>query len=329
MPRRTVIIPAYNAASTVAACVGALSEQAERNDAEIVVVDDGSTDETADRARAAGARVIRCDHRGTAAARNTGIQAARGEIICCTDADCVPRPDWLEQIVAPLADPQIAAAKGTYVTLQRALVARFVQLEYEDKYDLMRGRPSIDFVDTYSAAYRRDALLAVGGFDTHFTYAEDQELSFRLAKAGRHMVFQPSAVVAHLHASTLHAYIRKKLLIGYWKAQVMRRHPERLARDSHTPQVMKIQMGLSGLVIGAAGLAAVAGLAGLDLAGPMSAIAAALIMVFLFTTLPFAVKAWRKDRAVALASPPLLFVRAVALAAGYGWGIVRPAAIDS
>ena len=92
-------------------------------------------------------------------------------------------------------------------------------LSIEDRYDRMTDVESIDFVDTYSAAYRRDIFLANEGFDSTFPTAsiEDQELSFRLTEKGYRLVFAPAAKVLHHHNHTLSAYIRRKFFIGYWK----------------------------------------------------------------------------------------------------------------
>lgn len=324
----SVVIPAYNAEATIAACVNALQGQDYEGQYEIIVVDDGSTDGTGRAARAAGATVIGARRARPAAARNAGIRVARGAIVCCTDADCAPRPDWLSQITAPFANPDVAACKGSYATRQREIVARFVQLEYEDKYDLLRPQESIDFIDTYSAAYRRAVMLANGGFDERFDYLEDQELSFRLAARGCRMVFQEAAVVDHLHSATLRAYLRKKVIIGYWKAQVVRRFPGRAVKDSHTPQVMKVQMALATFLIVLLLVGLIVAMLGASRWGSSSvyALAPALFpaVAFLATTMPFVRKAWPKDRAVAVASPFLLFDRALALSAGYAWGLLRP-----
>ncbi len=310
-------MPAHNAAATLDDCLVALERQTVPRDGyEIIVVDDGSTDETAVVAERHDVCLIRQAHGWTAAARNAGIRAASGEIVCFTDADCAPAPDWLARLQAIFADPAIAGGKGIYATRQRALPARFVQLEYEDKYDRLRPQETIDFVDTYSAAYRRDVLLANDGFDERFRFVEDQELSFRLAARGYRMVFAPDAVVYHRHADTLWRYARKKFVIGFWKAQVVRRFPERGVRDSHTPQVMKLQMLLMALT-----LLAIAGLILTRWAALALGLSAGL---FLLTTVPFIVKAWPKDRGVALGAPFLLAVRATALGLGYGWGLLRP-----
>ncbi len=195
MPYVSVIVPAYNAAATLPLCLAALAAQDyPREEYEIIVVDDGSTDATAEKASAAGVRVISQPNAGPAAARNRGAEAARGELLLFTDADCAPTPGWLRALTVALSEEGVAGAKGTYLTRQREPVARLTQQEYQDRYDRMAGMRSIDFVDTYSAGYHKDLFLANGGFDTGFPTAsvEDQEFSFRLAARGYRLVFAPA-----------------------------------------------------------------------------------------------------------------------------------------
>ena len=314
----SVIIPSHNAAQVLPKCLIALANQTLDQTWETIVVDDGSTDQTSQVALAHDkVQVITHEQqRGAGAARNSGIQQARGEIICFTDADCEPEPNWLEQMVEPFSDPEVIGCKGRYATRQKRLTARFVQIEYEDKYDLLRQQTRIDFIDTYAAAYRRQPLLDYGGFDERIHYVEDQELSFRLASHGCKMVFQSDAVVYHLHSDTMAKYLRKKFMIGYWKAQIMRRFPERLIKDSHTPQVLKLQMLLVAMTL----LMVFAAF----LFPPSLIIAGLSLLAFGFTMIPFIMKARAKDTAVALVSPILLFGRALTLGLGYFWGMIRP-----
>ena len=316
LPRSaSVIVPAYNSARTIGGCVEALGRQAWLPPSyEVIVVDDGSTDDTADRAAGAGARVLRQPNQGPAAARNQGARAASGEILLFTDADCVPQPDWVLRMLEPFADPLIQGTKGVYVSDQAELVARFVQLEYEDKYRRMAREEWIDFVDTYSAAYRRDLFLEAGGFDTSFPGAsvEDQELSFRLAEAGHRMVFVPRAVVRHSHAADLRTYLRKKFRIGFWKVLVHRRHPGKLRRDSHTPPTLKLQIPLAYL-----DLALTIGwvVRAVPLAAPV------LGWVAFGATGAGVVAAARRDPAVAAIALPMQAGRALALGAGLAAGL--------
>lgn len=315
----SIIIPAYNAEATIGKCVAALQQQTVPADQyEIIVVDDGSRDGTKEAATAAGARVLQqAQNQGQAVGRNRGIREAKGEIICFTDADCVPQPDWLAEITTPLlADPAIAGSKGVYCTRQRGLTARFVQMEYEDKYDKLRDYHRITFVDTYSAAYRREVLLEVNGFDERFPVAEDRELSYRIAAAGHEMVFQPTAVVCHLHADSPKSYFIKKVQNGYWAGQAIGHFPERRREDTYTPQVMKIQVGLTGVLLPT--------LAGSLIFPVFVPIALLILFLFLLTTLPFVVKAATKDLAVAAVAPAYLFLRALALGIGYSWRLLRP-----
>jgi glycosyltransferase involved in cell wall biosynthesis len=314
----SVVIPVYNGAHHLRACLQALQAQTVSAEMyEVIVVEDGSTDDSLHLRRDYPVRWLRQRHQGPAVARNTGIAAARGELVLFTDADCEPAPNWVEAMCAPFQEPHVSGAKGVYGTHQPSLVARFAQAEYEDKYRRMGGRATIDFVDTYSAAYRRHALMASGGFDTCFPMAsvEDQELSFRLAKAGHRLVFQPDAVVYHQHPATVWAYARRKYIIGYWKVLVHERHPDKLVKDSHTPQVLKLQMMLVAVLLPLLVLATIWLWLWL-----LVGIVAFLMAV---TMVPFIVRVWRTDRMVALVVPSLLVVRALALGAGFAAGLVR------
>jgi len=323
-PLYSVIVPAYQAAATIGLCLDALNAQTVTRDLyEVIVVDDGSTDGTSEIARRAGAQVIVQPNSGAAAARNRGAAVARGDLLLFTDADCAPVPGWIAALVAPFVDEHVAGAKGTYLTDQHALVSRFTQLEYQDRYDRMADVESIDFVDTYSAAYRRDIFLANAGFDPAFRFDEDQEFSFRLTEKGYRLVFAPAAQVYHRHNATLAAYIRRKFLMGHWKVPVTRRHPGRAVKDSHTPQALKLQMGLAAVTAAALLVAALASLADWGLSLPAWAVGLLAALGFGLTEIPFLAKVRRRDRGVTLPAVGLLWVRAFALGGGFALGLVR------
>jgi len=321
-PRYSIIVPAYNEGVGIVACVRALVEQASgsagpgRGQYEIIVVDDASTDDTGQLAEAAGADVVlSIAHGGPAAARNAGLQIARGELVLFTDADCVPMPGWIAKMAAPFEDPEVVGVKGSYRSRQRGLIARLVQLEFEIRYERMAKLPRIDFIDTYAAAYRREVLLREGGFSTDYPVpsVEDVDLSFRLAEKGHRMLFVPDATVWHTHPASLWAYLRRKMRFGYWRALLYLRYAGKIGGDAHTDPALKAQFG----VVALGGLLVVGGLAW----WPLWIGAALCLAAFLVTTLPFVRWAWRRDRAVAFVWPMVTLLRVLlqglGLAAGF------------
>jgi GT2 family glycosyltransferase len=309
----TVVIPAYNAADTLEACLAAISRQS-LEPREVIVVDDGSTDATADVASRSGAKVMRQGHAGRGAARNRGASAAVGELLLFTDADCVPARDWIEHLVAPLEDAEIVAARGVCKSDQREVIARFAQLEYEEKYQQMAGKDTVDVAATDCAAYRRSALLQWGGFDQELPASEDQELSFRLRRAGLKIAFAPRALVHHRHRPTVGEYIRRKFWIGYAKAGVGRRHPGKLISDAYTPQSLKLQVACAALAVLALALTPIRRRA-LPIAG-------AAALGFAASAGPIVSLGRRHDPALTPWLPALLLVRALALGAGLAAGSV-------
>lgn len=300
----SIIIPTFNGATRIGNCLEALSKQIASRDTEILVVNDGSIDITEEVvARYPAARLITQANTGPAAARNRGAREAKGSIILFTDDDCVPVADWLTAMIQPFQDPEVIAVKGIYRTKQTELVARFVQIEYEDRYRLMARLPSIDFIDTYSAGFRRDKFLEMNGYDTNFPVAcaEDAELSYRMSARGCRMKFVPTAIVYHTHPKTLWQYLKKKYKFGFWRVLAVQKNPRKALKDSHTPQLMKLQLLLAP--------ALTTGVACDLLMHSKLSVVAIVLAAFFVSTLPFAFRALRKDSTVGLLSPMILAAR--------------------
>jgi glycosyltransferase involved in cell wall biosynthesis len=320
----SIIVPTYNGARRIRGCLEALCQQSAGRAAEVLVVNDGSTDDTAEVvAQFPAVKLINQANAGPAAARNRGAQEARGRLLLFTDDDCVPTPGWLDAMLVPFRDAEVVGAKGIYRTLQKEIVARFVQVEYEDRYRIMSAVQDIDFVDTYSAGFVRERFLEMNGYDTSFPVAcaEDVELSYRMSARGWKMRFHPEAVVHHLHPNTLSRYLKKKYKFAFWRVLAVRNNPSKGVKDSHTPQIMKLQLLFLPALLVSAGLDLITRR---PLLGPLAVIGA-----FLLSTLPFVVRALRKDIAIAVVSPLLLAARACAQVIGitgglmYAWGSVH------
>ncbi len=315
----SVIIPAYNAAKTIRGCLDSLMHQDYGDPYAVIVVDDGSTDETPRIvSEYRNIVLLRQSNAGPAAARNKGVLAAQGDIVLFTDADCVPDRNWISEMAGTLQENQdVVGVKGVYKTRQREWVARFVQYEYEDKYDRMKKQRYIDFIDTYSAGFRKEVFLKMGGYDTAFPLAcaEDVELSFRLSAEGYRMVFNPNARTYHTHPATLRGYLKKKYKFAFWRMLAVKKNPEKIASDSHTPQTMKLQLLIAPLLLLSLVLQPIHPSLGL--------VTALALLTMMSVSLPFFIKTLKKDLPVGLVSPGLLFARALSQFLGVLGGVLH------
>ncbi|MCI4624572.1 MAG: glycosyltransferase [Candidatus Magnetoovum sp. WYHC-5] len=316
--KASVIIPAYNAQKTIGMCLDALMKQT-YTDYEVIVIDDGSSDNTASIVNAYPVRYVRQENSGPACARNRGVSLSSGEVILFTDSDCIPSQNWISEMVSVFeADPEVVAIKGVYKTNQSQLIARFAQAEFEERYDICQKSKTISMVDTYSAAYKKDIFTTAGGFDESFPTAnnEDTELSYKMSSKGYKMVFNPKVVVYHLgHPSSVWDYMRKKFWRGYWRMVVYKRFPAKMIKDAYTPQTLKIQILLLFMI-----LIAVVG----QLVVPSMLYLTGIIGVaFFLTTIPFMLKTIKRDLLIGVVSPLYLVLRALAIGGGVFYYFVK------
>lgn len=307
----SIVIPAYNAAGSIGSCLGALKNQTYPKDMfEVIVVDDGSRDNTAGVAEKMGAEVLVQSNQGAGVARNLGAKEAKGEIILFTDSDCEPQEDWIEQMVKPFKDPEIVAAKGFYKTSQRESIARFAQIEYDIKCSMLKKDRYIDFIDTYSAAYRRDRFLEAGGFDGVYTTAsgEDSELSYKLSIKGYKMVAVPDAFVYHLHPNNLYKYLKKKYRNAYWRVVTWKKYPSKIVKDSHTPNSYKFEVMLAPVLL----LSIIVSF----LWKPAMWTTGFFVLLFLVNEIGFLTQLHRFDSTLSPIAPFYLYLRGLAAASG-------------
>jgi cellulose synthase/poly-beta-1,6-N-acetylglucosamine synthase-like glycosyltransferase/peptidoglycan/xylan/chitin deacetylase (PgdA/CDA1 family) len=198
----SVIVPAYNEKECIEATLRSLARST--HPIEIVVVDDGSTDGTAEIAESLGlpgVRVVRQANAGKPAALNNGVRHARYDIVVMMDGDTVFEPDTVRHLVRPFADPSVGAVAGNAkVGNRRTLIGAWQHIEYvmgfnldRRMYDLLRCMPTIPGA---IGAFRREAVLQAGGMSDD-TLAEDTDITIALHRAGWRVVYEE-----HAHAWT-------------------------------------------------------------------------------------------------------------------------------
>ncbi|QGN45898.1 bifunctional polysaccharide deacetylase/glycosyltransferase family 2 protein [Micromonospora sp. WMMD558] len=226
----SVIVPAYNEAANIAATVRSLVASAYPA-LEVIVVDDGSSDGTAEiveRMRLRGVRVVRQANAGKPAALNTGIRAARANLLVLVDGDTVFQPDTVYRLVQGFADPTVGAISGnTKVANRRRLLGRWQHLEYvigfnldRRMYDVLECMPTIPGA---IGAFRREVLLAVGGVPAD-TLAEDTDLTMKVLRAGWRVVYEEAAIAWTEAPSTLRQLWRQRYRWCYGTMQAMWKH---------------------------------------------------------------------------------------------------------
>ena len=229
-PTISVVIPTFNRSGSLDRVLTALDAQDPvPGGFEILVVDDGSTDDTAATvARHPAASYLAQANAGPAAARNRGWRAATADLIAFTDDDTAPARGWLVELVAAFQqDPPPDAVGGTVVAMQPGFLADFVQLEGQ-VHHRVDEEGHVRYLVTANAAWRRNALAALRGFDETFAIAsgEDTDLSMRAREAGMALTIADGAEVAHDHRATLRNVLSTFRKHGRSREQVVAANPE-------------------------------------------------------------------------------------------------------
>ena len=215
----TLVVPARDAAATLQACLtAALAIKSSHGSAltAIIVVDDGSVDETNTIARRLGVEVLAGTGRGAAAARNIGWRAAATELVWFIDADCIPDLNALNALLPHLRDANVAGAGGTYdIERDASLLQRLIHEEIKVRHAKMPE--NVDFLATFDVLYRRAVLASLHGFDERYLKGQDAEFAFRVIEAGHALHFDQRSIVQHHHADRLSRYLAVQRQQGYWR----------------------------------------------------------------------------------------------------------------
>ena len=228
-PRISVVICAYNAERTMDACLSSLRELRYPN-YEVIVVDDGSTDRTAEIARRYPEfHLISQPNKGLSVARNVGMEAATGDIVAYTDSDCVVDPDWLTYLAYKFVQSDFAGVGGPNLPPpEDSAVAAYVAAAPGGPTHVLVDDEVAEHVPGCNMAFRKDALRRIGGFDPlHRAAGDDVDLCWRLQNEGYRIGFSPAAQVWHFRRNTVRAYLKQQMGYGQAEAQLYFKHPLR------------------------------------------------------------------------------------------------------
>jgi glycosyltransferase involved in cell wall biosynthesis len=256
----TLVIPAKNAGPVLRQCLDAVAPIVGAQVRQIILVDDGSTDDTVAIAKSYGVHVVHSPQLGPGGARNLGWQAADSPLVWFIDSDCVAQPDALTLLLAHLTSDGVAGVGGSYGNMRPdSTLACLVHEEIIARHRRMSA--DVDYLATYNVVYRRDALEKVNGFDEgNFNGpgapgAEDIELAFRLHDAGYRLRFEPRSIVGHYHPTRLSRYLRSQRLHGFFRVNLYLHHHGRAAGDAYSGLLDHLQPPLAMLILASLSLA--------------------------------------------------------------------------
>ncbi|MCU1363881.1 MAG: glycosyl transferase family 2 [Acidimicrobiaceae bacterium] len=229
-PSVAVVICAYNAESTLEECLRHVSALDYRP-LEVIVVDDGSRDDTVDVARGfPHVRLVRIDHAGLGAARNAGYRAARSELIAYLDSDAYPCPEWPYYLALGASEAGLGGVGGPNIPPPAdPRGARRVARASGGPIHVLLEDDRAEHVPGCNMAFRRTVLEELGGFDPIFTSAgDDVDFCWKVLDDGYEIAFHPAAFVWHHRRGSTRAYLRQQRGYGRADALVALRHPARI-----------------------------------------------------------------------------------------------------
>jgi glycosyltransferase involved in cell wall biosynthesis len=208
MEKVSLYIPCYNAERYIAKCIEGALRQTRRLE-EIIVVDDGSTDRSMEIASRYPVRIVKHkQNRGLAAARNTGVRSSECELVASLDADCIPRPNWLEKMLEGLKSDKVAGVGGKLVELNQTTLPDRWRTLHMLQHHGSRMKINVHFIWGHSTVFRKSALENVGLYKEILrTNSEDNYICQKLLAAGFSLTYQPEAVVDHMRTDSLPSVI--------------------------------------------------------------------------------------------------------------------------
>jgi GT2 family glycosyltransferase len=233
-PKFSVVVCTYNGSRTLRQCLEHL-QKLDYPNYEVIVVNDGSRDASPEIARQFPVRLINTENRGLSAARNTGMEAAAGELLAYIDDDAYPDPQWLKYLANTFRRFNYAAVGGPNLAPPGdGQIAECVVNAPGGPVHVLLNDREAEHIPGCNMAFRRKSLEAVGGFDPNFRVAgDDVDLCWRILQQGWKIGFSPAALVWHHRRNSIKAYWRQQQ--GYGKAEALleKKWPEKYNSVGH------------------------------------------------------------------------------------------------
>jgi biofilm PGA synthesis N-glycosyltransferase PgaC len=245
LPLVTILVPANNEGAVIQGSIRSLLKL-DYPHYEIVVIDDGSKDDTYRKACVfegshgkAEVRVIRKKNGGKSRALNTGIAAANGDFVLCMDGDSALHPLTLKRAVRHLSDPRVAAVAGSVKVVNRTNILSTLQaLEYVEGLNMVRAAQGffrlVNIIPGPIGMFRVAALRGVGGYD-HDTFAEDCDLTLKLLAEGWQIHYEPEAIAYTEAPEKLLDLLKQRYRWTRGILQAIRKHRDTMLRPTRSP----------------------------------------------------------------------------------------------
>jgi len=226
--RYSIVVPAYNSEAYIESNLMHLVANIP-DMVEIIVVDDGSTDETVATVRnfifsekRKKIKLIEREHTCPASVRNAGWKKARGDIVIFLDSDCKVTEDWYEEMLKPFKEKGVIAVSGVYISNQKNMISKYIQ--EQTMFRQSRAKKFTDNLATYSLAVKKKFLEKVDGFpeDYPMASAEDTEFSYDLRKHGK-FILNRKAKVYHRHSESVKKYLKKQFTHAKFRVLLYKR----------------------------------------------------------------------------------------------------------